>query len=101
TVGKSAFVEAVGRASDDAEGYLDFFNGEIGKTHLAQELWTQIDNGQLEPDQAEMRTAIKNVQKEKLKTGKKKREAKMTVNKEKKKKKKRKKKKKKRKKKKK
>ncbi|EYV66113.1 hypothetical protein BX36_02345, partial [Escherichia coli O157:H7 str. 2009EL2109] len=24
TVGKSAFVEAVGRASDDAEGYLDF-----------------------------------------------------------------------------
>ncbi|EJU9671833.1 host specificity protein J, partial [Escherichia coli] len=44
TVGKSAFVEAVGRASDDAEGYLDFFKGEIGKTHLAQELWTQIDN---------------------------------------------------------
>ncbi|WP_162758469.1 host specificity protein J, partial [Escherichia coli] len=43
TVGKSAFVEAVGRASDDAEGYLDFFKGEIGKTHLAQELWTQID----------------------------------------------------------
>ncbi|MCM5095674.1 phage tail protein, partial [Escherichia coli] len=35
TVGKSAFVEAVGRASDDAEGYLDFFKGEIGKTHLA------------------------------------------------------------------
>ncbi|EJJ0526744.1 host specificity protein J, partial [Escherichia coli] len=27
TVGKSAFVEAVGRASDDAEGYLDFFKG--------------------------------------------------------------------------
>ncbi|EHV22812.1 putative host specificity protein [Escherichia coli DEC4F] len=31
TVGKSAFVEAVGRASDDAEGHLDFFKGEIGK----------------------------------------------------------------------
>ncbi|ENG66510.1 putative host specificity protein [Escherichia coli p0305293.7] len=31
-------------------GYLDFFKGEIGKTHLAQELWTQIDNGQLAPD---------------------------------------------------
>ncbi len=29
TVGKSAFVEAVGRASDDAEGYLDFFKGKI------------------------------------------------------------------------
>ncbi|END6384320.1 host specificity protein J, partial [Escherichia coli] len=29
TVGKSAFVEAVGRASDDAEGYLDFFKGQI------------------------------------------------------------------------
>ncbi|EMT6531928.1 host specificity protein J, partial [Escherichia coli] len=47
TVGKSAFVEAVGQPSDDASGYLDFFKGEIGKTHLAQELWTQIDNGQL------------------------------------------------------
>ncbi|EEY0179307.1 host specificity protein J, partial [Escherichia coli] len=44
TVGKSAFVEAVGQPSDDASGYLDFFKGEIGKTHLAQELWTQIDN---------------------------------------------------------
>ncbi|EFT5660729.1 host specificity protein J, partial [Escherichia coli] len=50
TVGKSAFVEAVGQPSDDASGYLDFFKGEIGKTHLAQELWTQIDNGQLAPD---------------------------------------------------
>ena len=64
TVGKSAFVEAVGRASDDAEGYLDFFKGEIGKTHLAQELWTQIDNGQLAPDLAEIRTSITNVSNE-------------------------------------
>ncbi|HAL2071605.1 TPA: host specificity protein J, partial [Escherichia coli] len=64
TVGKSAFMEAVGRASDDAEGYLDFFKGEIGKTHLAQELWTQIDNGQLAPDLAEIRTSITNVSNE-------------------------------------
>ncbi|EFA5171420.1 host specificity protein J, partial [Escherichia coli] len=64
TVGKSAFVEAVGWASDDAEGYLDFFKGEIGKTHLAQELWTQIDNGQLAPDLAEIRTSITDVSNE-------------------------------------
>ncbi|ELK1694964.1 phage tail protein, partial [Escherichia coli] len=64
TVDKSAFVEAVGRASDDAEGYLDFFKGEIGKAHLAQELWTQIDNGQLAPDLAEIRTSITNVSNE-------------------------------------
>ncbi|WP_179306723.1 phage tail tip protein [Escherichia coli] len=64
TVGKSAFVEAVGRGSDDAEGYLDFFKGEIGKAHLAQELWTQVDNGQLAPDLAEIRTSITNVSNE-------------------------------------
>ncbi|OKU57507.1 phage tail protein [Escherichia coli] len=64
TVGKSAFVEAVGRASDDASGYLDFFKGEIGKSHLAQELWTQIDNGQLAPDLAEIRTSITDVSNE-------------------------------------
>ncbi|EEZ7629848.1 DUF1983 domain-containing protein, partial [Escherichia coli] len=64
TVGKSAFVEAVGQPSDDASGYLDFFKGEIGKTHLAQELWTQIDNGQLAPDLAEIRTAITDVSNE-------------------------------------
>ncbi|WP_370107303.1 host specificity protein J [Escherichia coli] len=64
TVGKSAFVEAVGRASDDASGYLNFFKGEIGKTHLAQELWTQIDNGQLAPDLAEIRTSITDVSNE-------------------------------------
>ena len=64
TVGKSAFVEAVGQPSDDASGYLDFFKGEIGKNHLAQELWTQIDNGQLAPDLAEIRTSITNVSNE-------------------------------------
>ncbi|HDK2576770.1 TPA: host specificity protein J [Escherichia coli] len=64
TVGKSAFVEAVGQPSDDASGYLNFFKGEIGKTHLAQELWTQIDNGQLAPDLAEIRTSITDVSNE-------------------------------------
>ncbi|MEE6824835.1 host specificity protein J [Escherichia coli O120:H4] len=64
TVGKSAFVEAVGQPSDDASGYLDFFKGEIGKSHLAQELWTQIDNGQLAPDLAEIRASITDVSNE-------------------------------------
>ncbi|MEL8204106.1 host specificity protein J [Escherichia coli] len=64
TVGKSAFVEAVDQPSDDASGYLDFFKGEIGKTHLAQELWTQIDNGQLAPDLAEIRMSITDVSNE-------------------------------------
>ena len=64
TVGKSAFVEAVSQPSDDASGYLDFFKGEIGKTHLAQELWTQIDNGQLAPDLTEIRTSITDVSNE-------------------------------------
>ncbi|MCT6297489.1 host specificity protein J [Escherichia coli] len=64
TVGKSVFVEAVGQPSDDASGYLDFFKGEIGKAHLAQELWTQIDNGQLAPDLAEIRTSITDVSNE-------------------------------------
>ncbi|WP_038340887.1 phage attachment tail tip protein J, partial [Escherichia coli] len=64
TVGKSAFVEAVGRASDDAEGYLSFYKGLINKTHLGKELWTQIDNGQLAPDLTEIRTSITNVSNE-------------------------------------
>ncbi|WP_436797924.1 phage tail tip protein J-related protein, partial [Escherichia coli] len=57
-VGKSVFVEATGRASNDAEGYLDFFKGEIGKTHLAQGMWELIDNSQLDDEMAEMKTSI-------------------------------------------
>ncbi|MFU1105766.1 phage tail tip protein [Escherichia coli] len=49
---------------DVKQCYLDFFKGEIGKTHLAQELWTQIDNGQLAPDLAEIRTSITDVSNE-------------------------------------
>ncbi|MBF5147712.1 host specificity protein J [Escherichia coli] len=43
TVGKSAFVEGVGRASDDAEGYLDFFKGKITESHLGKELLEKVD----------------------------------------------------------
>ncbi|EIH4469089.1 host specificity protein J [Escherichia coli] len=43
TIGKSAFVEAVGRASDDAEGYLDFFKGKITESHLGKELLEKVD----------------------------------------------------------
>ncbi|EBB5663810.1 host specificity protein J [Salmonella enterica] len=64
TVGKSAFVEAVGRASDDAQGYLELFKNQISQTHLARALWTRIDNDQLEPELAEIRTSITNVSNE-------------------------------------
>ncbi|NYY06036.1 phage tail protein [Escherichia coli] len=57
-VGKSAFVEASGQPSNDGEGYLEFFRGEIGKTHLAQGLWELIDNSQLADEMAEMKTSI-------------------------------------------
>ncbi|HBB4819736.1 TPA: host specificity protein J [Escherichia coli] len=43
TVGKSTFVEAVGRASDDAEGYLDFFKGKITESHLGKELLEKVE----------------------------------------------------------
>ncbi|EHM5882530.1 TPA: host specificity protein J, partial [Escherichia coli] len=43
TVGKSAFVEAVGQPSDDAEGYLDFFKGQITESHLGKELLEKVE----------------------------------------------------------
>ncbi|MGS5194667.1 phage attachment tail tip protein J [Escherichia coli] len=43
TVGKSAFVEAVGQPSDDASGYLDFFKGQITESHLGKELLEKVD----------------------------------------------------------
>ncbi|HCB9560481.1 TPA: host specificity protein J, partial [Escherichia coli] len=57
-VGKSAFVEASGRASNDAEGYLGLFREKIGKLHLAQGMWELIDNSQLDNEMAEMKTTI-------------------------------------------
>lgn len=41
-VGKSAFVEAKGQASNDAAGYLDFFKGEITESHLGEELLEKV-----------------------------------------------------------
>ncbi|MEM31989.1 host specificity protein J, partial [Salmonella enterica] len=43
TVGKSAFVEAVGQPSNDAAGYLDFFKGQITESHLGKELLEKVD----------------------------------------------------------
>ncbi|HHU4808437.1 TPA: phage attachment tail tip protein J [Escherichia coli] len=43
TVGKSAFVEATGQPSDDAEGYLNFYKGLINKTHLGKELLEKVE----------------------------------------------------------
>ncbi|GEF43120.1 phage attachment tail tip protein J [Escherichia coli] len=57
-VGKSAFVEVSGQASNDGEGYLEFFREKIGKLHLAQGLWELIDNSQLADEMAEMKTTI-------------------------------------------
>ncbi|WP_149002044.1 phage tail tip protein, partial [Escherichia coli] len=57
-VGKSAFVEASGQASNDGEGYLEIFREKIGKLHLAQGLWELIDNSQLADEMAEMKTSI-------------------------------------------
>ena len=57
-VGKSAFVEASGRASNDAAGYLELFREKIGKTHLAEALWAEIDNSQLKDEMADMQTTI-------------------------------------------
>ncbi|MEG1975374.1 MAG: host specificity protein J [Citrobacter sp.] len=42
-VGKSAFVEAKGEASNDAAGYLDFFKGEITESHLGKELLEKVE----------------------------------------------------------
>ncbi|HHN9035919.1 TPA: DUF1983 domain-containing protein [Escherichia coli] len=60
----SDYIREVNVVKSARVGYLDFFKGEIGKTHLAQELWTQIDNGQLAPDLAEIRTSITDVSNE-------------------------------------
>ncbi|HAO0322014.1 TPA: host specificity protein J [Escherichia coli] len=42
-VGKSAFVEAKGRASDDAPGYLEFFKKQINESHLGKELLEKVE----------------------------------------------------------
>lgn len=57
-VGKSAFAEAVGQPSNDARGYLEFFDHQINQTHLAQELWSQIDNAALKGDIATIEKTV-------------------------------------------
>ncbi|EJC0932098.1 host specificity protein J, partial [Salmonella enterica] len=63
-VGKSAFAEAAGQCSDDAEGYLEFFNEKIQKTQLAQELWAQIDNSTLKGDIATIEKTVSDTKNE-------------------------------------
>ncbi|ECQ3808623.1 host specificity protein J [Salmonella enterica] len=53
-VGKSAFAEASGQCSDDAEGYLAFFDGKIQQTQLAKELLDKMDNTVLKQDIADI-----------------------------------------------
>ncbi len=63
-VGKSLFAEAVGQPSQDAEGYLEFFNEKIQKTQLAQELWSQIDNSALQGDIATIEKTVNDTKSE-------------------------------------
>ncbi|EBZ2142367.1 host specificity protein J [Salmonella enterica subsp. enterica serovar Newport] len=42
-VGKSAFVEAKGQASNDAAGYLKFFEKQITESHLGKELLEKVE----------------------------------------------------------
>lgn len=67
-VGRSAFVEASGQPSNDAAGYLEFFNGKIRQTQLAQELWSQIDNSQLDDDMAEIKKEVSDTKNEIVQT---------------------------------
>ncbi|EJR4305543.1 DUF1983 domain-containing protein, partial [Salmonella enterica] len=63
-VGKSTFAEASGQCSDDAEGYLAFFNEKIQQTQLAQELWAQIDNSTLRGDIATIEKTVSDTKNE-------------------------------------
>ncbi|EFH9271441.1 phage attachment tail tip protein J [Escherichia coli] len=58
TVGKSAFVEAVGRASNDPAGYLNFFRGAINKTHLGREINERIDASARRTEVEQLENAI-------------------------------------------
>lgn len=57
-VGKSAFAEASGQCSDDAEGYLAFFDGKIQQTQLAKELLDKMDNTALKQDIADISKTV-------------------------------------------
>ncbi|WP_201796341.1 phage tail tip domain-containing protein, partial [Escherichia coli] len=58
TVGKSAFVEAVGQPSNNAEEYLRFFEGKINSTMLGQELNDRINASALRSDVEQLEEEI-------------------------------------------
>ncbi|EMA2303921.1 DUF1983 domain-containing protein [Escherichia coli] len=57
-VGKSAFVEAVGRPVNDAEVYLNFFEGKINSTLLGQELNDRINASALRSEVEQLEDEI-------------------------------------------
>lgn len=63
-VGKSAFAEASGQCSDDAEGYLEFFDGKIQQTQLAKELLDKMDNTALKQDIADISKTVSDTKNE-------------------------------------
>ncbi|ECC6794877.1 hypothetical protein DAE30_23755, partial [Salmonella enterica] len=62
--GKSAFAEAGGRCSDDAEGYLAFFDGKIQQAQLARELLDKMDNTALKQDIADISRTVSDTKNE-------------------------------------
>ncbi|EHQ0041218.1 DUF1983 domain-containing protein, partial [Escherichia coli] len=58
-VGKSAFVEASGRASNDAKGYLTLFRGLIDETLLGQALKERIDASALREEVTQLEEGIR------------------------------------------
>ncbi|EJI2433330.1 DUF1983 domain-containing protein [Salmonella enterica] len=62
--GKSAFAEAGGRCSDDAEGYLEFFDGKIQQAQLARELLDKMDNTALKQDIADISRTVSDTKNE-------------------------------------
>ncbi|EAO6531809.1 host specificity protein J [Salmonella enterica] len=62
--GKSAFAEAAGQCSDDAEGYLEFFDGKIQQTQLAKELLDKMDNTALKQDIADISKTVSDTKNE-------------------------------------
>ncbi len=57
-VGKSAFVEAVGQPVNDAEVYLNFFEGKIKHTLLGQELNDRINASALRSEVEQLEDEI-------------------------------------------
>ncbi|KAE9883646.1 DUF1983 domain-containing protein [Escherichia coli] len=58
-VGKSAFMEAGGQASNDAKGYLDFFRGQIDETLLGQALKERIDASAMRSEVTQLEEEIR------------------------------------------